>query len=229
MLTVDGVFLFKLFFSTLIHNLYTRKHLSVQVHLNHVNVQYRYYWREICLKIVKTHEDAMNLIRFCNRLFENFVGRQIYHNHKLSPQLFTYKLENDVNSGFSRSLFLQVLADNRTTDNFKLNDEISDIVRRVDHVCAVEKKQKTTNNHTTTTTVNNHTNTTDNNKSNNNNNLCIDFSTWKQYRYFTNRLSVQYKLKVGHADENDEEDTTMLVYVTRSHGSECLDVGIDIE
>lgn len=206
-LTLDGMFLFKLFALSTIQELFTREHLSIPVQHSALDKYYRLMWFNATVNVFNSSiiniDRAVQLIEFCKILFDNFapIHRQTFTSEKFTrPQIFNYSLESDRASTFSTSKFLKFIK-NFPVDEFSSPDIIElrhELLQLISGVRNIKKKCKSVQGQKTD---------------------FVKFINYKVYRKLFKFLSIQYELTrvttdtCGSVDSNNH-DYAILIFAT---------------
>ncbi|WBR61491.1 hypothetical protein [Drosophila suzukii associated hytrosavirus 1] len=144
MLLIDGIFLFEVFVSSTLHELFTQKHLSLPLRNSNLDKRYQFKWLKICTFMipysngVRNISSILELVDFCILLFVNFAPnrRRVYRNKNLRPRAFGYSVKSDMESGFSTRRFLKILkAMTSINENMKaLRDDMIDLIEHVEYI-----------------------------------------------------------------------------------------------
>lgn len=179
MLSINGIFLYKLFALSVLHDLFEQKHLSTQITNSSINKYFQLIWINSCGKIIK-HKRltvAMELVDFLILIFKKFspCHRRVFINKHLNPQVFTYNVNDDENTGFSIKQFLKFLQNTTIyyeSNNIKaLRNEILKLLQHVDYIQTKTCKKTT----------------------------IIQFKDYKLYRTLFDYLRLQFRLSdVNH-------------------------------
>lgn len=112
MYVIDGNLLFQVYVLSVLHELYTQKHLSAQVQYAQLSVAYQQLWLEACTKLSSLPDMKMEMYDFCSLLFASFSSCRrcrIYKNPKITAQVFAYSVQHDRRRGFSLRQFKHLL------------------------------------------------------------------------------------------------------------------------
>lgn len=138
--------LFKLFALSALHELFTQKHLSIQLRNGRIDTYYQFSWINGCSKIVSESKIAtvLELVDFCIVLFKKFspCHRRIFRNKQIYAQAFNYSLDDDEESGFSIKRFLHFVKtmDMGYEESNKFHRFRSELLKLLQHVDLIRTK-----------------------------------------------------------------------------------------
>lgn len=170
MLTLNGILLFKMFTLSSLYELYSQKHLSLQIQNATLNNCFQFDWLKVCSNIVNDINVALELYDFCIMIFDCFTNtrKNIFINK--DPITINYSIQHDNAVGFSTKRFRDFLKTYHThTHESK-------------HIQALRSELLDLLYHIEITKQNLH-----------DQNVIVHFSCNKKYRNIREHLSVQYE------------------------------------
>lgn len=187
MFSIDGVFLFKLYALSTLYELFTQKHMTVELQNSTLDAYYKLNWYRNCTIMFRDNVKLnMELVDFCHFLFEKFFPSQklIFINKNLKPQIFNYATRKDYKNGFRARKFLALLHRDREQDRGgncnhmgKMRSELIDLLERIEYIQSKNKEDR----------------------------LEITFTNWKEYKTLFDFISTQYECVSRGPQENDNK------------------------
>lgn len=174
MITLDGMFLFKLTILRTLYELFIQKHLSTELQSSELDKYYQRVWIETCTKIIKNSNVAsvIELIDFSTFLFKKFsqCTKRTFKNDKIKPQIFGYSIKNDEDLGFSRKRMRKFLYNNEAVvfNGTYINKFIHEIIELMDHVDFISSQSTEKN-------------------------IVIVITKWKQFKTIFESIAIQYE------------------------------------
>lgn len=191
MLSLDGIFLFKLLLSSALYELFTRKHLSTQVQNSKIDKNYQLLWLRACTLVLPNNDEQTisELLGFCTFLFENFLKqKRIYKNEILTTKIFLYNTTADEKSGFSIKAFSSFIRSQELAGAHTqaLCQEIDSLLMHIQYIQTIKCHQH----------------------------LIVKFPNCRQYPIIFNDLRIQYEF----IDPQYPDENSMKVYVVAAVG-----------
>lgn len=170
MISIDGIFLFKLYALSNVYELFINKHLVLEIQNSKIDTCYKLYWYRMC-SVICGGDMVFELIEFCRDLFESFFfsRKLVFKNKKYSAQVFNYTTIRDNENGFNVKRFINFLnSETKSNNNDLLNCLRKEIVSLLMHVLQIQAQSEKKN-------------------------LIISFNGYKPFKNIFKYISIQYE------------------------------------
>ena len=171
MISIDGIFLFKLYALVTTYELFIQKHLVPEIQNSSINTFYKYNLYKAC-SVIAGGETVIELIEFCKNILETFFcsRKLVFRNKKFTAQVFNYTTLRDNESGFKIKKFIQFLGNRAENTNVNASVDCfrQEIINLLENVLQIRAQSKRKN-------------------------LIITFNDWKVYRNIFKYIAMQYE------------------------------------